>query len=81
MDNMLNLTDSYWDMLKSLSKDAKLSLIAKLSNSIVESAKDEEVRLSSWADKYCGAWKDSKTPEEMITEIKKSRTANSDIEL
>ena len=81
MDNMLNLTDSYWEMLKSLSKDAKLNLIAKLSNSIIETSKDEKVRSSSWSDKYCGAWKDSKSPEDMVAEIKKSRTANSDIEL
>lgn len=50
MDNMLNLADSYWKMLKSLSKEAKLNLIAKLSNSIIETPKYENIKTSSWTD-------------------------------
>lgn len=45
MDNILNLpnANSYWNVLKDLSNEAKLELIARLSNSLLN--KEEEKRL------------------------------------
>ena len=36
----------------------------------------------NWADRFVGAWKDSRSAEEIISDIRESRTANSrEIEL
>ena len=37
---------------------------------------------SDWANRFAGAWKDSRSAEEIISDIRESRTANSrEIEL
>lgn len=64
--------DTYWDMLKDLSTDIKLKLIARLSNSIVEN-KVEEDSNELLADRFYGVWKDDKSAEELINEIRNSR--------
>ena len=32
---------------------------------------------SDWANRFVGAWKDSRSAEEIISDIRESRTANS----
>ncbi|MCD8094311.1 MAG: hypothetical protein LUF01_16485 [Bacteroides sp.] len=68
----LNLVDSYWDLLKNLSTDMKLKLISKLSDSLIKENKESEHEDSF--DKFYGAWKDDKEAEELIDEIRSSRT-------
>lgn len=57
MDDTLNFpnANSYWNVLKDLSNEAKLELIARLSNSLLHK---EEVKTTSASDFY-GVWKDS----------------------
>lgn len=76
------LADSYFERLKSLSNEAKLRLIHRLTASMlghadntaasreaVESEKDS--RLSQ----LFGIWSDGPTAEEVIDEIRRSRTS------
>jgi len=68
--------DNYFGLLKGLSTDYKIKLIAKLSNSIVEEVAENE----NLVDRFYGAFKSNKSAEEIITEIRESRTFNRTIE-
>lgn len=70
------LIDNYFGMLSSLSKENKLKLIKKLSDSIVEESVEEE----NLADKFYGAFKSEKSAEDIIKEIRESRTFNRTLE-
>ena len=81
MDIALNSANSYWELLKHLSSDVKLELIARLSRSILNDdiVKKEKVSASS----FYGVWKDTDFPmdaDAMVSEIKHSRTFKNDIE-
>jgi hypothetical protein len=71
-----NLIDNYFGLMRSLSKENKLKLIAKLSNSLVEETVEEE----NLADKFFGAFKSGKSAEEIISEIRGSRSFNRTIQ-
>ena len=68
----INLIDSYFGLLKNLSTDNKLELIAKLSNSMKSAPKTETSPLSS----LYGAFSSDKDAEELAADIKKARTFN-----
>jgi predicted metal-binding transcription factor (methanogenesis marker protein 9) len=70
------LIDNYFGLLNSLSKENKLKLIAKLSNSIIDEGSENE----NIVDKFFGAFKSEKSAEELIKEIRESRTFNRTIE-
>ena len=70
------LIDNYFGLLSSLSRENKLKLIAKLSNSII----DEDSENENIVDKFFGAFKSEKNAEELIKEIRESRTFNRTIE-
>ena len=70
------LIDNYFGLLKVFSKEDKIKLIVKLSNSIAEEVAEKE----NVVDKYFGAFKSEKSAEEIIKEIRKSRTFNRAIE-
>ena len=75
----LNTTDNYWNILKFLSKDIKLQLIAKLSNSLVSDTEPEKVT----ASRFYGIWRDNDFPmssDELIKEVKASRKFRNDVE-
>ena len=72
MDTAINNTNNYWSVLKDLSKEAKLDLIARLSNSLLH--KDKEKVVS--ADSFYGVWKDGDLLNETI---KSSRKFKDDI--
>ena len=78
MDIALNSTNNYWYLLKHLSSDVKLELIARLSKSLQNEkgdSKSENVSASS----FYGVWKDSDFPMDadgMVSEIKNSRSSN-----
>jgi len=71
-----SLVDNYFGLLNGLSKENKLRLIAKLSNSIA----DEVVKNEDRIDKYFGAFISDKTAEEIIKEIRESRNFNRSME-
>lgn len=69
MDTAINNTNSYWSVLKDLSKEAKLDLIARLSNSLLH--KDNEKVAS--ASRFYGVWKDSEPADaDLLNEAIKS---------
>ena len=68
----------YWNILKNLSDNVKLELISLLSDSLLQrevKAKDEH-----WADQFAGLWRDDRTTESIIKDIRTSRTKNRVIE-
>lgn len=72
-DININLVDSYYTLLKSLSPNNKLELIARLSNSMKTTKKTKrEVSLSS----LYGSWVSEQSADELVDELKKARKFN-----
>jgi len=65
----------YFGFLKNMDIQSKKKLIIQLTDSI-ESSKEIEKSI----DHLFGAWEDTRTAEEMIDEIRESRTQNRKIE-
>ncbi|MCF8460527.1 MAG: hypothetical protein K9G46_07370 [Flavobacteriales bacterium] len=63
--------DHYFGYLLNLDNRSKKQLIIKLTKSI-----DENEPSNSGFDKLFGAWKDDRTAEEIIKDIRDSRTPN-----
>lgn len=78
MDTVIKSTNSYWNILKDLSNEMKLDLIARLSNSLLHEEKSKSVS----ASRYYGIWKDSDSldADELNKTIKKDRRFKDDIE-
>jgi hypothetical protein len=67
-------------MLKGLSSNAKLELIARLSLSLVK--KEDKDASANWTDSFAGKWQDSRSADEMVADIRNSRSfTHKDIEL
>lgn len=66
------MADNYFVLLNGLSKENKLRLIAKLSNSMVKN----EDRI----DKYFGAFISDKSAQKIIKELRESRNFNRSVE-
>ena len=68
-----SVSNPYWVMLKGLSDDVKIELITLLRESLIDkpSAREEK----HWADRFSGAWQDSRSAEEIMDDIYSSRTA------
>lgn len=65
--------DIYWNSIKNLGKDVKLALIAKLSNSLLDTPTHSATE--GWTKEFCGMWNDdSRSTDEIIDDIHKSRT-------
>jgi hypothetical protein len=62
----------YWNLLKGLSTDIKLELIARLSSSLLK--KGEEESLVHWTDSFAGKWQDERSVDEMVEDIRNSRS-------
>lgn len=77
MKDVTLTVDSYWQMLSHLSKEVKLRLIAKLSESLLEPSVKEKSHL---ADMFYGAWEDSISAEDMVDRIRESRNFNRTVE-
>ena len=78
MDIALNSTDNYWNLLKHLSSDVKLELIARLSRSLQNDKADSKSENVS-ASSFYGVWPASDFPmdaDSMVSEIKNSRSFN-----
>ncbi|MFC1225860.1 hypothetical protein ACFE6N_18805 [Pedobacter sp. BG31] len=66
----INIIDSYFTLLKSLSPDNKLELIARISESMKTTAKNEkEISL----DALYGSWESDQTDDELVAELKAAR--------
>lgn len=69
MDDTLKLTDSYWEMLKSLSDEVKLRLATRLTASVVSAKAADADKTEEMLEKHLGAWKDDRSTEEIIEEM------------
>lgn len=77
----INTTNNFWNILKFLSNDIKLQLIAKLSDSMVASTPRKAEKIS--ASRFYGVWKDEDfgmSSDELVKEIKDNRCFKDDIE-
>lgn len=74
MKSNISLIDNYFGLLSGLNQENKITLIEKLSNSISEEVLVEE----NVVDRFFGAFKSEKSAEELIKEIRESRTFNRD---
>ena len=66
----------YWSELKDLSDDVKLELITLLSSSMTHLEKPSSKPRKGWASRFAGVWKDSRSAEEIVEDIRAARTAN-----
>lgn len=57
MDRTMKLTNTYWDILKSLSNEVKLRLATRLTASVAASKANEKDRTENMIKKYYGSWK------------------------
>ena len=74
----IEIADYYFGLLSNLNADSKLELITRLSDSLKSkaSSKLDDSSLNT----LFGAFKTSASAEEIISELKESRTFNRDIE-
>lgn len=73
MDEILKLTDTYWEMLKSLNDDIKLRLATRLTASVVAGKTAHRDNTEEMIKKHLGAWKDERSVETTIQDIYESR--------
>ena len=71
----LKLVDSYLALLKNMSANMRLELIAKLSSSLKTKEADKK-----GVDYYNGIWSEEENAEDIIENIRKSRVFNRQIE-
>lgn len=73
MDEILKLTDAYWEMLKSLNDDIKLRLATRLTASVIAGKTVQRDNTEEMIKKHLGAWKDERSVESTIQDIYESR--------
>jgi hypothetical protein len=69
VDFNTNLVDSYYTLLRSLSPNNKLELIARLSKSMKTTKAQKD---ASWEALF-GSWELDRTADEFVTELKTDR--------
>lgn len=78
-------TNRYWNYIKDAPSNVKLKLISLLSESLTsvdkfkEKPMDTDLKKLALA-KLCGSWKDEKSAEEIIAEIRENRTTRPPVE-
>lgn len=77
MELSVSNADRYWNLLKDLSNEMKLDLIARLSNSMRKENKTDHVS----ASRFYGVWKDddSMDADRLAAEVKEARKFKDDI--
>lgn len=77
MEVSVSNADRYWNLLKDLSNEMKLDLIARLSNSMRQEKKEYPVS----ASRFYGAWRDTDSldADKLAEEVKKARNFKDDI--
>jgi len=70
------ILNGYWGLLNTLTPNLKQKLIERLSKSINNDSSENNDRF----EKSFGAWIDSRDSDEIIAEIRESRTFNRQIE-
>lgn len=75
MDRTLKMTDTYWEMLKSLNDDIKLRLATRLTASVVAGKEARKDTTEEMIKKHVGSWKDERSAEEIIKDIYTGRNS------
>lgn len=75
MDNTLKLTETYWEMLKSLNDDIKLRLATRLTASVIAGKDVRKNRTDEMIEKHLGKWKDERSAEDIIKDIYAGRNS------
>lgn len=75
MDNTLKLTETYWEMLKSLNDDIKLRLATRLTASVIAGKDARKNRTDEMIEKHLGKWKDERSAEDIIQDIYAGRNS------
>ena len=75
MDNTLKLTDTYWEMLKSLNDDIKLRLATRLTASVIAGKNTSRNRTNEVIEKHLGKWEDERSAEAIIEDIYAGRNS------
>ena len=70
------LVEMYLSLLKNMSHDGKLDLIARLSESL-KSRQEETSSISS----FYGSWDTEESAEDIIEDLRKARTFNRNLEV
>lgn len=60
MDNIVKLTETYWEMLKSLNDNIKLRLATWLTASVIAGKDARKNRTDEMIEKHLGKWKDER---------------------
>ncbi len=77
MTSKIDLAEHYFELLKDLDANSKLQLIELLSHSMREKHSDTD---SHTFQSLFGAWKSDDSAEEIIAQIRNSRSFNRNIE-
>lgn len=77
------LSDANLKEIYALSYEDKLDLVDMIIRSMRSAANRLNVKhvdaSSSWVSQFEGQWKDSKSAEEMVMDLRRSRTSNSEV--
>ena len=79
MKTTSSISDNFLGMIKNLSTDVKLDLIAYLTHSLKE-AQQETKNSDSSLQSLFGAWESKENAEEIIKDIQTNRYTNREIE-
>ena len=78
-----NTISMYWNTLRSMSKNIRLALAVKLTNSVLEEEREEMSDVAynkEMRDRFLGKWEGNETADELMSIIKENSTSRSNRE-
>ena len=76
LDTASPLTVRLWGELQGISNNVKLELITLLSTSMTMPEEHSAAPVKGWASRFAGVWKDNRSAQEIIDNIRAARTTN-----
>ena len=77
-----NTIGIYWNALRSMSKNIRLALAVKLTNSVLEEEREEmsdEAYTEEMLNRFFGKWEGGETADEIMAVIKENSTSSEPI--
>ncbi|MCE2617693.1 hypothetical protein [Phocaeicola oris] len=81
-NNENNTIGIYWNALRSMSKNIRLALAVKLTNSVLEEEREEmsdEAYTEEMLNRFFGKWEGDETADEIMAVIKENSTSSEPI--
>lgn len=81
-NNENNTISLYWNVLRSMSKNIRLALAVKLTNSVLEDEREEmsdEEYTEEMLNRFFGKWEGDETADEIMAIIKENSTSREPI--